>query len=413
MSGDSFRIYYYLPLSQCKLIPVGAKYVRPLQNTTQNENKTTGDTMRRSSTLILSIIFFTLFSCASEPETYTVEVIDGVRHVHNLAPKWGDEPKIELEFVRTIGGIDALDENYQFYQIMDIETDKTGNIFILDSGNSRIQVFDSNSEYIKTIGRAGQGPGELERPRSIYIKETGEIYVSQFRVIMMLSSVGKEFKHLALEETFYDLILTNNFEFISPTSASKYRSSENIKDEIKLICHYDTEGKLLNEFGDTHDFGDNGKNYWGNNINIVLDNLDNIFVCMSEVNRLDKYDLSGKLIFRSVRPTNVTPEFIVEKTTMNIGGQEREIEMKYFTTLTRNLQIDSKGRLWAHSYKRRKQEGEKIWGNYMEYEIFNDEGILLTHVPMPCNGDIFISGDIAFFNDFEQECVHEYRIVEK
>ena len=43
--------------------------------------------------------------------TVLVEVIDGVRHVHNTAPKWGESPKISLEFVRKFG---------EFYKPFDI-----------------------------------------------------------------------------------------------------------------------------------------------------------------------------------------------------------------------------------------------------------------------------------------------------
>ncbi len=52
-------------------------------------------------TILISIIgCFITFSCGSGEETYTVEMIAGVRHVQNLAPKWRDEQRIELQFVK-------------------------------------------------------------------------------------------------------------------------------------------------------------------------------------------------------------------------------------------------------------------------------------------------------------------------
>ncbi len=358
------------------------------------------------------LIIITLMNCGSDPENYTVEVIDGVRHVHNLAPKWGDEQKIELVFVRTIGGLDAVDENYQFYRISDLKVDREGNLYVLDSGNGRIQVFDIDGKYLKTIGRPGQGPGELDKPYGMYIRDNGEILVSKFRTIIIFSPDGKEIGRHSTDDTIYELNITNRSDYVFPTSAGKYRESDNIKEEIKLVSIFDSEFKLSREFGDTHDFGDNEKNYWGNNINIVLDEQDNVYVCMSEVNRIDKYDLEGDLVFRMDRPTDIIPEFTVTKRTINVGGKPMEIESKGFSRISWDVDIDEKNRLWIHTYKRRKKEGETFWGDFMYFEIFDSEGILLTTVPMPCNGNLYIHGERLFFDDSGQECVHEYRIVE-
>ncbi|MCH7783683.1 hypothetical protein IID62_11525, partial [candidate division KSB1 bacterium] len=57
-----------------------------------------------------------LINCAPKEQTYTVEMVDGTRVVHNLAPAWGDEQKITLNLVRTLGEVGVEeDENYQFF----------------------------------------------------------------------------------------------------------------------------------------------------------------------------------------------------------------------------------------------------------------------------------------------------------
>ena len=72
----------------------------------------------------VTVIILFLLNCGGEDATYTVEMIDGVRHVHNLTPLWSDEQKISLEFVRQIGELESEDENYQFYQPIDITVDR-------------------------------------------------------------------------------------------------------------------------------------------------------------------------------------------------------------------------------------------------------------------------------------------------
>ena len=123
--------------------------------------------MRNSFTIALAVLF-ALF-CSSSETTYTVDTIDGVRYVYNTAPLWGDEPKVELEFVQKIGGIEATDENYQLFKAFDATKDPDGNIYVLDSGNFRIQKYDTRGNYLTTFGKQGRGPGEFRDPFSIVI----------------------------------------------------------------------------------------------------------------------------------------------------------------------------------------------------------------------------------------------------
>ena len=51
----------------------------------------------------------------------------------------------------------------------DVAVDKAGNIYILDSGNARIQKFGPDGKYLATIGRKGQGPGEFILPDGLDI----------------------------------------------------------------------------------------------------------------------------------------------------------------------------------------------------------------------------------------------------
>ena len=104
-------------------------------------------------------------SAAVSPQA--IETVDGVRIVHNQkGGVWGANPKLAIELVRTIGDVDTDDENLAFDSPVDMAVDEAGNIFILDSGNQRIQVFGPDGKYVRTIGRRGQAipePGRLPR----------------------------------------------------------------------------------------------------------------------------------------------------------------------------------------------------------------------------------------------------------
>lgn len=128
--------------------------------------------------MIITGLILLLVSACSVEKTYIVEEIDGVRHVHNLVPLWGDEQRIKLEFVQKIGGIDTEDENYLFFQPAAAALDKDGNLYISESGGCSIKKYDAGLNYVRIIGTKGQGPGELMFPIQIETGSDGLLYVN-------------------------------------------------------------------------------------------------------------------------------------------------------------------------------------------------------------------------------------------
>lgn len=62
----------------------------------------------------------------------------------------------------------------------DIKLDSKGKLYITDQRNSRIQVLTQNGKHICTFGRKGRNPGELVLPNCIHID--GELlYVSDYK----------------------------------------------------------------------------------------------------------------------------------------------------------------------------------------------------------------------------------------
>jgi len=50
-------------------------------------------------------------------------------------------------------------------------------VYVADSGNDRVQVFDATGEYLRTLGGAGEGPEELDTPLNVAVSG-GRVYVS-------------------------------------------------------------------------------------------------------------------------------------------------------------------------------------------------------------------------------------------
>jgi DNA-binding beta-propeller fold protein YncE len=65
----------------------------------------------------------------------------------------------------------------EFNYPTNIAVDDEGKLYVVDTGNFRVQVFDALGNLVKTIGQIGDTPGSLARPKGIAIDSEGHIYV--------------------------------------------------------------------------------------------------------------------------------------------------------------------------------------------------------------------------------------------
>lgn len=109
-----------------------------------------------------------------EPAPWTIPIPPGtpVRAYAAVLPADRIGNLIELTEDLTLAGASG-DTNYSFYQPADLAVDDSGRMYVYDAGNARVQVFDNDGLYVRTIGgREGQGPADL--PRSGLIAIAGD-----------------------------------------------------------------------------------------------------------------------------------------------------------------------------------------------------------------------------------------------
>ena len=70
-------------------------------------------------------------------------------------------------------------------------------VYVCDSGNARVQVFDSNLNFLRTFGTHGDGPGQLECPRDLDFDTQGNIYVVDWgkQQVLVFSEDGQYLRH--------------------------------------------------------------------------------------------------------------------------------------------------------------------------------------------------------------------------
>lgn len=166
--------------------------------------------MKKSSTqviIIMLISYLLLLTTNVFPQNNSwkgkIKIKDGVKYIYN--PKeglWDNDPtkKLTIKRMFSLGSVEA-DEEYLFSWVQYITTDSLGNIYVCDSKENRIQVYNKDGKYLKTIGQKGQGPGELMRPMKVLIGRNGNIYINDdlnYR-ISIFNSKGKFINSFRIE----------------------------------------------------------------------------------------------------------------------------------------------------------------------------------------------------------------------
>lgn len=106
------------------------------------------------------------------------KTVDGTLHMMNPAEPMNGKVTIELEEMWRVGG-DTDDEDEFFGLIARITTDDEGNVYLLDSQLSEVKVFSPDGEYVNTLGREGEGPGEFRGPSGMFFVPGGNLGVLQ------------------------------------------------------------------------------------------------------------------------------------------------------------------------------------------------------------------------------------------
>jgi hypothetical protein len=124
---------------------------------------------RRVAVLLLA----TLAACADGPplEKATVSDSAGIRVVSNLAPDtlldWTFTPTV------TLGGEEDGPESFYSVSERTVGVDAAGHIYVLDADGHRLLVFTGDGTHVRTLGREGNGPGEISWPIGLTVKPDG------------------------------------------------------------------------------------------------------------------------------------------------------------------------------------------------------------------------------------------------
>ncbi len=89
-----------------------------------------------------------------------------------------DPPYKLLRRIGTPGKNHTLTTPGDFAKPTYVAVDADGNLFVADTWNNRIEVFDADGKFVRTFGKSGDGPGYFARPKGIAIDCDGHVWVA-------------------------------------------------------------------------------------------------------------------------------------------------------------------------------------------------------------------------------------------
>jgi DNA-binding beta-propeller fold protein YncE len=83
-----------------------------------------------------------------------------------------------LRRIGTAGKKHTLTGPGEFSLPTHVAVDKEGNVYVTDTLNNRVEIFDADGGFISEFGKGGDGPGRFARPKGIAVDSDGHIWVA-------------------------------------------------------------------------------------------------------------------------------------------------------------------------------------------------------------------------------------------
>jgi hypothetical protein len=358
----------------------------------------------------LTLVLFFIMSCTkgqiSEKAKWSGEIgyEDGVKIVKNPSEPVYGEISVELEEELSIGRED--DENYLFYDPRNISVDEQRNIYILERGNHRIQKFDKDGNYLQTIGKKGQGPGEFERPYSLVLDKNNNIYVSDRRKIHFFNHTGEFVKTIPLSDQVNDFTISHDGNIFGLMTQRIER------ERTRLIVEMNSEGKILkniaqlaevtqvmrksenvtSRFSITHDynfslyfaFSSNNQIYYGTSSEYSFSRIN----LVGEVELIIKKEGTYQSISQKEKDKifDGLSELIKQ---WPKGVVDEAVQFPAHRPFFNRILIDDKGRIYIKKVKPVLDETKNF-----EFDVFSPAGYLLYKINLPFSPEIIQNGHI-------------------
>jgi hypothetical protein len=321
--------------------------------------------------LIIFLCLIVLFAnCGKQKNEYPIQIetVDGIKVIIN--PKYPRDGVWNLRLEEDLSIGEEMSDNYLFDSPAEVRVGEDGLIYISDWRFNNVRCFDEDGQYLRTIGRTGQGPGEFESIR-FCLSNDGKIY--------FMDTMNERISILDAEGNFINSfkalnLIIGHFSILSDKHNNIYISREfrREKDRYRMtIYRYNTYGDEIMHYGEF--LGDrlilyerDGKMMQSRRslfpITVWIVTHDGrLYAGYSGTYRISVYEPNGSLSFKFGREYDPIPD----RENWLHGTSD------FLPAFYRNWQFDDSGNLWIELLRTIGQEE-------IVYDVFSPEGIYLN-----------------------------------
>lgn len=352
---------------------------------------------------LLALLIIGISCQKSRQKEAQVEVIDGVTIIHNPETPIYPERTVLFEEELSIGGEDESG-NIILYQPFRYAVDEKGNIYISDRQDVVIKKFNSEGQYVQSIGAEGEGPGEFQATADLSILPDGRLVVLDWRArrTSIFSADGVYDSSYKWRNSHFNIYLVTE---------SSYTIEENIfgEERQRWVKTYDFTGRELVSFGRFTPGGLKIATQGNSTFSIGLpyspvsvfagDHTNQwLYHCLNDTYLIEVYDRAGKIIRKIDRPYQPLPftdedareylESFEESPDSPFAKMARDVKMPSVKTITGRMLVDEEGRLWVETFEEHKQDDR----TFTAYDIFNKDGYYEARVWSDLRPGLFAKG---------------------
>jgi hypothetical protein len=313
-------------------------------------------------------------------------------------------PILKLEEELSIGGA-SVESEAGFEQIWTYVVDGAGTFYILDLRASDVKVFDVSGKYLRTIGRKGQGPGELENAMTLSLnRRTGRLAIGQqSRGIAFFKTDGTFLRQLPLKGTMGGRVRLDSQDqiYILDVVINEKRS-------MYAMRKLSSEASVLATLSETP-----GPTEPGNKTRafipipyFLIDQDDRFVYGFPETYEIQIYGPADtraeRKITKSYDAVAVTEEERAERKKDVPPNYTREIVFPKHHPAFSRFFVSDLGHLFVQTY-------EKAVDGKVLHDVFDSEGRLIGRVPLKPSGIAVLKGKYYALEEDEDG----YRIIKR
>jgi hypothetical protein len=332
-------------------------------------------------------------------------------------------------------------EEALLYRPADFLFDETGNLFVIDSGNKAVQVYDREGRFLRRFGKEGEGPGEFRSPVGAFLDWSGDliVYDTMTQRASRFSTAGEYRGSEALEVTSSMAVpvrADRGHYLRSETSVlrgggimvQRYGiggSALAAPEPATLLQLIDEEGQVIRAMGTPRHSENMMTERLINQVTFAAAPGGKAVVAFTFANLIQVYDLANGNLEREItrqlafEPREIRTEMTPQTSTDAQGRRMTTVRGTIVADqVTRDLAIDPEGRIWVltnrtlSDLRRDRLESGDLTG-LVRLEVFAPDGRLLAGLPLetaPVQLDFDPSGDLWLFND-ETATFYRYQVV--